>query len=49
MFVTHTLPRGQRLGPLAGRSWYRGTGEGGVIVRFATWEGMQVKVRKAGI
>jgi type II secretory pathway pseudopilin PulG len=29
--------------PMAGRSWYRRTGEGGVIARFATREGMQIK------
>ncbi len=29
--------------PMAGRSWYRGTRDGGVIVRFATREGMPVK------
>jgi prepilin-type N-terminal cleavage/methylation domain-containing protein len=29
--------------PIASRSWYRRAGEGGVIMRFATREGMQVK------
>lgn len=29
--------------PMASRSWYRRTGEGGVIARFATRNGMQIK------
>ena len=29
--------------PMASRSWYRRAGEGGVIARFATRDGMQVK------
>ena len=29
--------------PMASRSWYRRSGEGGVIVRFATRNGMQIK------
>ncbi|HOW68098.1 MAG TPA: type II secretion system protein [Candidatus Paceibacterota bacterium] len=29
--------------PLAARSWYQRAGEGGVIARFATREGMQIK------
>jgi type II secretory pathway pseudopilin PulG len=29
--------------PMAGRSWYRRVGDGGVIVRFSTQEGVQIK------
>jgi prepilin-type N-terminal cleavage/methylation domain-containing protein len=29
--------------PMASRSWYRRSGEGGVIARFATRDGMQIK------
>ena len=29
--------------PMAARSWYRKTGQGGVIARMATREGMQIK------